>query len=114
MDKNRDGLDNIDDMDEMDDIGLLDSDDFYSDEKVDFDSIDNSLEDIEDDLIAFGLDEEEENSEEDDETYILNDYGTNEIEETELIIDDMGEFEKDDYWVDDEEGYEGLDIDELS
>ncbi len=120
----------VNELDDLENIGLLDSDEVFNEGKSkkgdifkEVKEVEKELEEMdEEELAAYKKkmkekeegEEEEDDDEDEGQSYILNDYGTSEIEESELIIDDMGEFEKDDYWTDDEEGYEGVDINDLT
>ncbi len=108
-------------IEDVEDIGLLDSDDVFSEGKAKKGDIFKEVKEVEDEIelidtkaVSSKKSNEDDEDDEDDDNYVLNDYGTSEIEESELIIDDMGEFERDDYWVDDQEGYEGMDLEDLS
>ena len=108
MKENNDEMDNVE---QVEAIGLLDTEDMYVDSDDDIDIFENKESKSKHE--SSKNKDENEDSDEDDDGYVLNDYGTSEIEESELIIEDMGEFEKDDYWTGSDEGYEGVDIEEL-
>jgi len=103
-------------IEDIENIGLLDSEDVFTEGKAKKGDIFKEVKAVEEELLEMENEENAKKDEEDEEqeNYVLNDYGTNEIEESELIIDDMGEFERDDYWVESEEGYEGVDLEDLS
>ena len=110
----KDGIGDINNLEDVEDIGLLDSTDVFNEGKAKKGDIFKEVAEVDKELKEIEQSEKDKDDDDDKDDYVLNDYGTSEIEESELIIDDMGEFERDDYWVDDEEGYEGVDIEDLS
>lgn len=127
----KDILDEFEDFEdnEEDDIGLLEDEDLYNDMDITVKKKFNSTEDdvvelLEGDVLELEHPQKPEKKSEGEEgvevimidrhkIINLNDYETTEIEDNKEDIEEIGDFEREDYWEEAKDGYEGLDLEEL-